>query len=154
MTCPTPTQPPAPGLGLPPNAPLLMLVFALVVLVPLALLVNYGRNSGSLAPVLRRTGFRLAAAGYLAILAGQFVIDFVVLPSDSAVRAWASAQYTGLLATHCSTAAVFASETAAQNTVDVVRWLAVVLAAIGVVLIVLGYFYRNSGPPVAEDEKS
>jgi hypothetical protein len=140
FSAPAPTL----GLGLPPGAPLLVLVFVLSVGVPVALLANYARNAGTLRPLLQRALFRLMAVGYLAILTAQFLTDFVVLPSDAAVQAWASDQYARFGARGCSTSAIATALVQAQDTIATARVAAMMLAAIGLVLIVLGSRTRGS----------
>lgn len=140
---------PAPILqvGLPPgSSQFVVLVFALVVLVPIALTLNYGRNSGKLGEVLRRPGFRLAAAGYAAVVIAQFLIDFVVLPTDAALQAWSDNEYLLLLGRHCSTTVVTAALRQAQDLGSILRVIAVVLTGAGLVLLALGFIYRNVEP--------
>lgn len=140
---------PAPSLlvGLPPGSSLfVLLVFTLVVFVPIALTLNYGRNSGKLGEVLRRPGFQLAAAGYVALIIAQFLIDFVVLPADAALQAWSDNEYLLLLGRHCSTAVVTAALRQAQMPGSILRVAAVVLAGAGLVLLALGFIYRNVEP--------
>lgn len=140
---------PAPSwlVGLPPGSSLfVVLVFALVVLVPIALTLNYGRNSGKLGELLRRPGFRLAAVGYVALVAAQFLIDFIVLPTDAALQAWSDNEYSLLLGRHCSTAVATAALQQAQMPGGILRVAAVVLAGAGLVLLVLGFIYRNAEP--------
>lgn len=140
---------PAPSLllGLPPDStPFILLVFALVLLVPPALTLNYGRNSGKLDELLRRPGFRLAAAGYVLLVIAEFLIDFLVLPTDGALQNWSNNEYLLLLSRHCSTATVTAALHQAQTPDTILRVAAVVLLGAGLVLIALGFISRNAEP--------
>ena len=144
---------PAPALlvGFPPSStPLVLLVFALVLLVPPALTLNYGYNSGELGKVMRRPGFRLAAASYVLLVIAQFLIDFVVLPTDNALQNWFNTEYLRLLTNHCATAPVTTALQQAQTPGDILRVVAVVLAGAGLVLLALGFIYRNVEPKAHE----
>lgn len=134
-------------LGLPPGSTVfILIVFALVLLVPPVLTLNYGRNSGKLGEVLRRPGFRLAAAGYVLLVIAEFLIDFLVLPTDGALQDWSSNEYLSFLSHKCSTATVTAALHQAQTPGSVLRVAAVVLLGLGIVLVALGYLYRNVEP--------
>ncbi|HLZ22108.1 MAG TPA: hypothetical protein VKQ30_08295 [Ktedonobacterales bacterium] len=140
---------PAPSLllGLPPNStPFIMLVFALVLIVPPALTLNYGRNSGKLGEVIRRPGFRLAAVAYVLLVVAEFLIDFLVLPTDGALQDWSNNEYLLFLSRHCSTATVTMALQQAQSPSSVLRVVAVVLLGAGLVLLALGFIYRNVAP--------
>lgn len=140
---------PAPSLviGFPPGSTLfILLVFLLVVLVPPVLTLNYGRNSGKLGEVARRPGFRLAAAGYVALVIAQFLMDFLVLPTDAVLQSWSDNEYLSLLGRHCSTAVVTVALQQARTPGSVLRVVAVVLAGTGLVFIVLGFIYRDVEP--------
>lgn len=144
---------PAPSLllGLPPGSTVFILaVFALVLLVPPALTLNYGRNSGKLGEVLRRPGFRLAAAGYVLLVVAEFLIDFLVLPTDGALQDWSSNEYLLFLGRHCPTATVTAALQQAQTPGEILRVAAVVLLGAGIVLIALGFIYRNVAPKASK----
>lgn len=140
---------PAPSLllGLPPaSTPLVLLVFALVLLVPPVLTLNYGRNSGKFGELSRRPGFRLAAAAYVLLVLAEFLFDFLVLPTDTALQNWSNDEYLRFLSQHCSTATVTAALHQAQTPTDILRTAAVVLAALGLVLLALGFLSRDVAP--------
>ena len=140
---------PAPSLvlGLPPGSTaFILIVFALVLIVPPALTLNYGRNSGKLGEILRRPGFRLAAAGYVLLVIAEFLIDFLVLPTDSALQDWSNSEYLLFLSRRCSTATVTVALHQAQTPGSILRVAAVVLLGVGIVLVALGYLYRNVEP--------
>ncbi|MGH2516213.1 MAG: hypothetical protein ACRDHP_11210, partial [Ktedonobacterales bacterium] len=96
-----------------------------------------------LGELARRPGFRLAAAAYISLVLAEFLFDFLVLPTDNALQNWSNNEYLLFLSRHCSTAAVTAALHQASSPGDILRVAAVVLAALGLVLLALGFLYRN-----------
>lgn len=141
----------APGLmvGLPGGAPVLVVIFVLVIVLPALLAWNYARNGGDLRAAARQRAFRFAVGGYIAFIVAQFLTDFLVLPSDSAVQAWSVQEYAYFYAHKCSTAPIAGALTQAQNALAVVRVVVVVAAIVGLLLLALAYIYR---PPAQKPE--
>lgn len=142
---------PAPGLlvGLPGGAPILVVIFVVVVTVPVLLAWNYARNGGDLRGASRHRAFRFALGGYLGFILAQFLTDFMVIPTDAAAQAWSAQQYTYFYAHACSTAPIADAVMRAENTVAVVRVVVVVVAVVGLLLLALAYIYR---PPARKPE--